>query len=192
MKKLLLITGDLACGKTTFAKLLSKRYDTNLYFKDSLKELLGDAIGFSNREENLKLSKAAVQVMVHIFSEFAPLGKNLILEANFRTRELEQLQKTAAAYGYDVLTLVFDGEPEILYERFLHRISYENRHPVHIIGDILEYENFVPYIEKARQEFVPGATLKICADDFDYQTDRLLYEVLDGFFYGDVNEYGVF
>ena len=35
MKKLLLITGDLACGKTTFAKLLSKRYDTNLYFKDS-------------------------------------------------------------------------------------------------------------------------------------------------------------
>ena len=88
MKKLLLITGDLACGKTTFAKLLSKRYDTNLYFKDSLKELLGDAIGFTNREENLKLSKAAVQVMVHIFSEFAPLGKNLILEANFRTHEL--------------------------------------------------------------------------------------------------------
>ena len=57
MKKLLLITGDLACGKTTFAKLLSKRYDTNLYFKDSLKELLGDTIGFSNREENLKLSR---------------------------------------------------------------------------------------------------------------------------------------
>jgi predicted kinase len=184
MKKLLLITGDLACGKTTFAKLLSKRYDTNLYFKDSLKELLGDTIGFTNREENLKLSKAAVQVMVHIFSEFAAMGKNLILEANFRTNELEQLHEIAARNGYDVLTLLFDGEPEILYERFLHRISYENRHPVHIIGDILEYENFVPYIEKARQEFVPGAILKICADDFDYQTDKLLYEVLDGFFYG--------
>lgn len=184
MKKLLLMTGDLACGKTTFAKLLSKRYDTNLYFKDSLKELLGDAIGFTNREENLKLSKAAVQVMIHIFSEFAPLGKNLILEANFRTHELKQLHVLAEQYGYDVLTLVFDGEPEILYERFLHRISYENRHPVHIIGDILEYENFEPYIQKARQEFVPGAILKICADDFDYQTDKLLYEVLDGFFYG--------
>lgn len=184
MKKLLLITGDLACGKTTFAKLLSKRYDTNLYFKDSLKELLGDAIGFTDRESNLKLSKAAVQVMVHIFSEFAAMGKNLILEANFRTNELEKLHEIAARNGYDVLTLLFDGEPEILYERFLHRISYENRHPVHIIGDILEYENFVPYIEKARQEFVPGAILKICADDFDYQTDKLLYEVLDGFFYG--------
>ena len=181
MKKLLLITGDLACGKTTFAKLLSKRYDTNLYFKDSLKELLGDTIGFTDRESNLKLSKAAVQVMVHIFSEFVPLGKNLILEANFRTDELEQLHALAADYGYNVLTLVLHGEPEILYERFLHRISYENRHPVHIIGDMLEYENFVPYIEKARREFIPGATLKICADDFDYQTDRLLLEILDGF-----------
>ena len=184
MKKLLLITGDLACGKSTFAKLLSKRYDTNLYFKDSLKELLGDHIGFSDREENLKLSKAAVAVMIHIFSEFAGLSKDLILEANFRTHELEKLHGIAKQYGYDVLTLVFHGDPEILYERFLHRISYEHRHAVHIIGDILEYENFVPYIENARMEAVPGATLKICADDFDYQTDRLLLDLLDGFFYG--------
>ncbi len=184
MKKLLLITGDLACGKSTFAKVLSKRYDTNLYFKDSLKELLGDVIGFSNREENLKLSKAAVQVMVHIFSEFAPLGKNLILEANFRTHELEQLHGIAKSHGYDVLTLVFHGDTHILHERFLHRIHHENRHPVHIIGDILEYEKFVPYIEKARSEFVPGAVLKVCADDFDYQTDKLLLDVLDDFFLG--------
>ena len=63
MRKLLLITGDLACGKSTFAKALSKRYDTNLYFKDALKELLGDVIGFTNREENLKLSRGAVEVM---------------------------------------------------------------------------------------------------------------------------------
>ena len=42
----------------------------------------------------------------------------------------------------------------------------------------------MPYIENARQESVPGTTLKIYADDFDYQTDKLLYELLDGFFYG--------
>lgn len=55
MKKLLLIMGDLATGKTTFANIFSKRYDTNVFSKDSVKELLGDTIGFSNREENLKL-----------------------------------------------------------------------------------------------------------------------------------------
>ena len=181
MKKLLLITGDLACGKSTFAKILSKRYDTNLYFKDSLKELLGDTIGFSNREENLKLSKAAVEVMIHIFAEFAAMGKDLILEANFRTYELEKLHAIAADHGYHVLTLVFRADDKLLHKRFLHRISHENRHPVHIIGDILDYENFVPYIEKARGEYVPGETLTVWADDFAYQTDPALLGRLDEF-----------
>ena len=181
MKKLLLITGDLACGKSTFAKILSKRYDTNLYFKDSIKELLGDVIGFSDRAENLKLSKAAVEVMIHIFREFAPLGKPLILEANFRTHELERLHAIAVESGYDVLTLVFRADDKLLHQRFLHRISHENRHPVHIIGDILDYENFVPYIETARGEFVPGRTLTVLADDFAYQTDPQLLGVLDEF-----------
>lgn len=46
MKKLLLITGDIATGKSTFANILSKRYHTNMFFKDSIKEVLGDTIGF--------------------------------------------------------------------------------------------------------------------------------------------------
>lgn len=40
MKKLLLITGDIATGKSTFANILSKRYHTNMFFKDSIKEVL--------------------------------------------------------------------------------------------------------------------------------------------------------
>ena len=61
MKKLLLITGDIATGKSTFANILSKRYHTNMFFKDSIKEVLGDTIGFSNREENKKLSFASME-----------------------------------------------------------------------------------------------------------------------------------
>ena len=34
MKKLLLITGDLATGKSTFANILSKRYDTNVFYRE--------------------------------------------------------------------------------------------------------------------------------------------------------------
>ena len=44
MKKLLLITGDLATGKSTFARLLSVRYGIPMFFKDSIKEVLGDVI----------------------------------------------------------------------------------------------------------------------------------------------------
>lgn len=43
------ITGDIATGKSTFANILSERYNTNVFFKDSIKEVLGDTISFTNR-----------------------------------------------------------------------------------------------------------------------------------------------
>ena len=181
MKKLLLITGDLACGKTTFGKILSKRYDTNLFYKDNIKEALGDTIGFANREENLKLSKAAVALMTLMFDEFAALEKDLILEANFRTHELEKLHALAAQHGYSVLTLVFRADTRLLHGRYLNRIANENRHPVHIISVLEDYADFVTYITKAREEYVPGETLTVCADDFSYQTDAALLARLDDF-----------
>lgn len=79
----MLITGDIATGKSTFANILSKRYNTNLFFKDSIKEVLGYTIGFSNRQENKRLSSASMELMFFIFSEFALLEKDLILESNF-------------------------------------------------------------------------------------------------------------
>jgi len=181
MKKLLLITGDLACGKSTFAGILSKRYDINLFYKDNIKEALGDTIGFTNREENLKLSKAAVELMTLIFSEFAVLGKNLILEANFRTHELEKLHNIAAEHGYSVLTLVFRADTKTLHQRYLNRTANENRHPVHIIAVLDDYDDFVEYIRRARDEFVPGATMPVSADDFSYQSDEVLLAALDRF-----------
>lgn len=66
---------------------------------------MGDTIGFSNREENKKLSFASMELMFFIFSEFASLEKDLILESNFHKSELERLHKIAEDNGYDVLTI---------------------------------------------------------------------------------------
>ena len=41
MKRLLILTGDVAAGKSTFAEILSKRYQTNVFYKDKIKEVLG-------------------------------------------------------------------------------------------------------------------------------------------------------
>ncbi len=112
MRKLLLIMGDLATGKSTFENILSKRYDTNVFFKDSIKEVLGDTIGFSNREENKRLSNASMELMYFIFSEFAKLEKNLILESNFHTAELEKIHKIASENNYEVFNICFANEWE--------------------------------------------------------------------------------
>ena len=181
MKKLLLLTGDLATGKSTFAGILSKRYQVPVYYKDTIKEVLGDTIGYTNREENLKLSHATVALMIFIFKEMARLGQDLILEANFHTHELEQLQEIARENGYEVLTLVLRGSDTILHERYLNRIHNENRHPVHVINALDRFEDFVDYIEKARAEEVPGEVISIVADDFAYRDEEKLLAQLDAF-----------
>ena len=108
MKRLLILTGDVAAGKSTFAEILSKRYQTNVFYKDKIKEVLGDV---------------AVQLMIRTFEEFAKLEKSLILEANFHKRELQQLQDIAKTYDYEVMTLVLEADLHILYERYMNRMK---------------------------------------------------------------------
>ena len=181
MRKLLLIMGDLAMGKSTFANILSMRYDTNVFLKDSIKEVLGDTIGFSNREENKKLSNATAELMCFIFSEFGKLNKNLILESNFHTEELEKLHKIALENNYDVLTLVLRGDVEILHKRYLNRMQNENRHPVHLSTTLDVFDDFKSYAEYSRAEEVLGNVIYINADDFSYQTDKDILSKIDEF-----------
>ncbi len=182
MKKLLIITGDLATGKSTFAGLLSKHYETSAFCKDSIKEVLGDAVGFANREENKKLSCATVALMCHIFEQTAILGKNLILEANFHTNELEKLHQIAKENGYDVLTVILRGDVEVLHQRYLNRMRNENRHPVHLSTTFDVFEDFCEYIENSRNEAILGEVLIINANDFEYQTDKAIWDCLDAFY----------
>ena len=181
MKKLLLIMGDLATGKSTFAKVLSTRYGTNVFCKDSIKEVLGDTIGFSNREENLKLSKATIELMLFVFSEFSKLDKNLILESNFHKKELERIHEIAQENDYQVLTLVLRGDASIIHKRYLNRIYNENRHPVHLSTTLDVFEDFIRYTEHSRKEEIPGRTIFINADSFSYQTDNEILMSIDEF-----------
>lgn len=181
MNKLLLIMGDLATGKSTFANILSKRYDVNLFYKDSIKEVLGDTIGFSNREENKKLSNASMELMYFIFKEFGKLGKNLILESNFHTVELERLHKIAYENNYEVLTLVLRGDVEILHKRYINRMQNENRHLVHLSTTIDVYEDFKKCTEYLRSAKILGKIININTDDFSYQTDNEILNQVDDF-----------
>ena len=184
MKKLLLITGDIAAGKTTFSRILSERYHSAVFQKDSIKEVLGDTIGFQNREENKKLSNATLGIMFHIFSQTVQTGGDLILEANFHEHELEKLHSIANQNQYEVLTIVLRGNPEILYQRYLHRMNEENRHPVHLSTTLDVKEDFLKTAEWIKKEKVMGETLVIEASDFSYQQDPAVLNQIDSFMNG--------
>ena len=131
---------------------------------------MGDTIGFSSREEN-----------IFIFSEFASLEKDLILELNFHKSELERLHKIAEDNGYDVFTIVLFGDVEVLHERYLNRMTNENRHPVHLSTTIDKFEDFKKCSEYMRRIEIPGEVMRINATDFCYQNNEEILAKIDAF-----------
>ena len=82
------------------------------------------------------------------------MGNDLIMEANFRTSELAEIEGIADEYNYRVVLLVLTGDIPLLYQRFLDRLP--NRHIAHRSMN-LDYslERFSDYINELRdQDFV--------------------------------------
>ena len=181
MNKLLIITGDIAAGKTHFSEMLARRYDVPVFQKDPYKEVLSDIIGFKDRAENKTLSVAAVAAITQIFSDVSKTGQDLILEANFHDTELQKLHDIAREREYEVLTLVLQGDLEVLYERYMNRLLNENRHPAHNTTTMDVHDEFIRIVSAAREEAIMGDRLDICVTDLSYQTDESVLSQIDKF-----------
>ena len=156
-RKLIIITGDLASGKSTLADALSKYLNVPAFKKDVIKEQYCDIYGFITREQNRNLSVMAVDFMINSFLSFASMQQNIIMEANFRENELRQIQEMATQFAYDVILIVLRGDIETLYKRFLERLP--NRHRAHTSLNLDEsIDRFREYIEMLRSQdtvFIP-------------------------------------
>ena len=177
MKKLILIGGVLAGGKSTFSHIVGERFGISVVNKDRLKEILGDNISTANREENKKLSVIAFELMSYLAEGE---GDALILESNFKDYELSALQRKCADNGCDVLSLFLEGDDAVLHNRFIKRLS-ENRHPVHKSQDFTRLEDFRSTLNELRDAKYFGQVIRVDCTDFSYQTDEGLFESIKAF-----------
>lgn len=83
--------------------------------------------------------------------------------------------------NYGILTIVLQGDAEILHKRYLNRIYNENRHPVHLSTSFDIFDDFKEYIENSRKEEILGRKININANDFLYQTDSNILRSIDKF-----------
>ena len=182
MRNLIIITGDLAAGKSTLANSLSMELGIPCLIKDTLKEIACDAIGYETREENRELSIAAVNSMIYVFSQTAKVGGDLILEANFRANELEEIKEIADEYEYRVALIMMTGDIPLLYQRFLDRLP--TRHRAHRSLN-LDYslERFTDYINEIRNQDLafPSHRLDMSDLDEDEVTEKALDIIYDEF-----------
>jgi predicted kinase len=171
MKKVILVAGNLAALKSTISKALSQDLDAIVLNKDTLKEVLGDTIGFANREENLKLSRATFQLMKKLTQDILSIDDVIILESNFKPIELAELFFYFKSQDYHVLTLMLSGDPEVLYQRYVERD--QERHPVHRSTGLMNYDIFLrsmmmydPLIYGESSIYIDTTTF----NETDYQT----------------------
>lgn len=177
MKKLILIGGVLAGGKSTFSHIVGERFGISVVNKDRVKEILGDNIKTANREENKKLSVIAFELMSYLAEGE---GDALILESNFKDYELNELKEKCNASGCDVLSLFLDGDDAILHARFLKRLG-ENRHPVHKSQDFSRLEDFTATLNELRAAEYFGELVRVDCSDFSYQSDEALFDKIKVF-----------
>lgn len=165
MGKLILVCGHLAALKTTLSKRLGNDLDLVCLNKDDLKEILGDTIGFSNREENLKLSRATFELMKSFAQKMLERNQSVILESNFKAHEFQALAQISDLSRHHSLTLFLTGDPLILYERYVKRQG--DRHHVHTSAGLISYEAFEASMESVHEYALPGPFITIDTSEFD-------------------------
>ncbi|HOJ44891.1 MAG TPA: AAA family ATPase [Bacilli bacterium] len=152
MSRIIVIAGDLASGKSTLAKNLSDHFKIPYFTKEGIKELLSEEIEFSDRSENKKLSNSALKILIHILDRVTKVHGDVILEANFHSEELEKIKRECELHHTEVTLLYLTGDIDVLYERFMYREYYQNRHPVHLTHPLQDVDEFENYVMKWRNE----------------------------------------
>jgi len=163
-KTIIFIGGYLAAGKTTFSEYLSRQLQVLCVNKDYMKEILCDAIGFEDRTQNLKMSHATFNVMLHLAEQSMKVGQSIILESNFRPTDGEQLFPLIKKYGYTAVTIMMVGDLQVLYERFVKRL--EGRHPAHLSATP-DFDGFVEHCTLIEQFNICGERIIIDMTDLE-------------------------
>jgi predicted kinase len=130
---LVLIGGAPGTGKTTLGQRIAGEFALPLFTKDTLKEVLFDALGWSDVAWSRRLGVASVALLFSIAAAQLAAGRSLILESNFRPefdtpRVLELLRQWPAV----PIQCFCQAAPDVVARRFQHRWEAGVRHPGHV------------------------------------------------------------
>jgi 2-phosphoglycerate kinase len=169
-KTIILIAGMPATGKTTFANYLSKKLQLTLVCKDQIKELLWDKLQYDTtiRSEGQKYGALSYDLSLHFCDLLMNSNQSFIFESNFYKTCPEELDFKINESNYKVITVLFDGDIEVIHKRFLHRDITDERHPGLVIHNHFDDIEYFKEVTQPNREFNYGdEIIKINLTDFN-------------------------
>lgn len=181
---LIIITGQLAAGKTTYGKKISKVLKMPFFSKDAIKEILFDSLvsdNSTNYDEKRKLGSTSYDVFYYIMEEQMKVGIPIIVESNFVKESIPIIKKLLNKYNYKSITLRFEGDLKTLHSRFLKR-EYSNERHVGLVsnGKFDDYAAYEHISQKTREFKVDNNEIIIDTTDFaNVDFNILIEEILN-------------
>lgn len=166
---LIIIAGMPAAGKTTFAKYLSEELRIPLVCKDRVKEILFDELHYDakTKSETQKFGALAYTLSWYFCEEIMKSGQPLIFESNLGAECPSKLRDLVQKYCYFVISVVFDGDMQIIHQRFLMRDHSVERHPGLVSGCRFDtLDDFRNAVEACRTFSYGEHVIRVDTSDF--------------------------
>ena len=171
-KKIMIIEGYLASGKSTFALQLSKSINVPYFVKDTFKTAICNNISIADRKASSLFSAVTFNAMMYVAERFFETGSPIIMEGNFVPAGVKQVDEAGVIkqlidkYGYTPLTFQFIGDTQILFKRFMDREKTLERGQANKIGHDVSYDTFDRWCHNFDNFNVGGEIIQVDTTDF--------------------------
>lgn len=134
----IIVSGPPCTGKTTLARQLAHDLRMPLLSKDSIKEVLFDALGWSDRDWSRRLGRAMFEVLYLLMESELAAGRSFLVESNFKPELANSRFKAIREkYPFFAIQVQCRTDGAVLVERFRRRAESGERHPGHADLDSL-------------------------------------------------------
>ena len=174
---IIVITGYLAAGKSTFARQLSSVLHVPCIIKDTFKSELSASVEITNREESSRFSAVTFDAMMYVVERLIETGGSIIIEGNFvpygikKTDEAGVIKALVDKYECRSLTYKFVGNTRILYERFIKRDILPERGQANMMFYKPSYNEFDIWCHDLNEFSIGGKIIEIdtsCFNSVDF------------------------
>lgn len=172
-KKIIIVEGYLASGKSTFAKRLSEQIKVPYLIKDTFKMALCESVSVEDRQTSSVFSAVTFDAMMYVAERMFEAGYPIIIEGNFvpagvkKVDEAGMIRQLIDKYGYESLTFQFKGDTRVLHARFVEREKTSERGQVNKIGSDVSYDKFDRWCHQLDDFDVGGKVVSVNTTDFD-------------------------